>query len=35
MEFHPDEAVDYILRDIIDGTQIAFNSVHGIIHSDT
>ena len=30
-EFHPDGAVDYLLRDLLEGTQIGFNSVHGVV----
>lgn len=33
-EFHPDEAVDYLLRDLLEGTQIGFNSVHGVVNID-
>ena len=33
-EFHPDCAVDYFLRDLIAGTQIGFNSVHGVINTE-
>lgn len=33
-EFHPDWAVDYLLRDLIEGTQIGFNLVHGVVNID-
>ena len=33
-EFHSDEAVDYLLRDLLEGTQIGFNSVHGVVSID-
>lgn len=30
-EIHPDGLADYIMYDLIDGTQIGFNIVHGIV----
>lgn len=30
-EFHPKGAVDYLLRDLLEGKEIGFNSVHGVV----